>query len=140
MDRRIFLLSGFALAGCGGASEGQVVICDPRLAGPLGRALAGQAPAGPIILPRGSPQALLEPAEQQRSALVVTRYSLIANRLQRLGYVRLEHRWQTQIGGQTVQVAVTRGGGASQRRALRLARWLGSEDAAPLLNYDATAP
>ena len=140
MDRRIFMLSGFALAGCAGASEGQVVICDQTLAAPLGRALGGQDPAGPIILPRASPQALLEPAEQQRSALVVTRYSLIANRLQRLGYVRLEHRWQTQIDGQTVQVAVTRGGGAAQRRALRLARWLVSEDAAPLLGNATTAP
>ena len=140
MDRRIFLLSSLALAGCGGPPDGQVVICDPALAGPLARALATQDRTPPFILPQASPQALLDPAEKARSALVVTRYSLIANRLQRLGYVRLEHRWQALISDQTVQISVTRGGGQAQRRALRLAKWLASEEAAPLLAGEPSAP
>ncbi len=133
MDRRVFLISTLALAGCGNPPEGQVVVCDHDLAGPLARALKAREPVEPVMLPRASTQALLESAEQTRSALVVTRYSLIANRLQRLGYVRLENRWRAQIGGQTVQIAVTRGGGGAQRRALRLGEWLASEAAAGLL-------
>ena len=138
MDRRIFLLSSLALTGCGVARDGQVAICDPPLAQPLARALASRD-RSPIILPQASPQALLAAAEPARSALVVTRYSLIANRLQRLGIVRLEHRWQARIAGETVQILVTRGGGPDQWRALRLAKWLTSDEAARLLVWP-TAP
>ena len=83
---------------------------------------------------------LLDRAENEPSALVVTRQSLLANRLQRLGYVRLEHRWQARIGDDTVQLLVTKGGGPAQWRALAFAKWLASDAAAPQLKGGTTAP
>jgi hypothetical protein len=47
--------------------------------------------------------------------------------------VRLEHRWPARIDGETMQILVTRGSGPDQWRALKLAKWLASADAAPLL-------
>jgi hypothetical protein len=133
MDRRAFLVSTLALAGCGRAEARQVVICDPGLGSALTRARAGYPEPGALVVSEARPQALLEMAEGEASALVVTRQSLIANRLQRLGHVRLEHRWQASIGGDTVQLLVTRGGGPAQWRALKLAKWLASEAGAAAL-------
>ncbi|HRD29725.1 MAG TPA: hypothetical protein PLO65_15595 [Caulobacter sp.] len=133
MDRRAFLVSTLALAGCGAASPRQVVICDPGLGAALMRARARYPQPGALVVSEARPQALLEMAEGERSALVVTRQSLIANRLQRLGHVRLEHRWQARIGKDAVQLLVTRGGGPSQWRALKLARWLASDAGAAAL-------
>lgn len=133
MDRRLFLLSTLALAGCGLTDSRQMVICDPDLAPALSRALKTRGEPGDGILYGAAPQALLVAAEGEPSALVVTRQSLIANRLQRLGFVRLEHRWQAQIAGETAEIMVTKGMGLAQWRALKLARWLASDAAEPVL-------
>lgn len=133
MDRRVFLLSTLALAGCGPNPPRQAVICDPGLGGPLTRARTRYPRPGVLVVSEARPQALLEMAEAEPSALVVTRQSLIANRLQRLGHVRLEHRWQARIGKDAVQLLVTKGGGPAQWRALTLAKWLASEEGAAAL-------
>src|SRR3989338_2106956 len=113
MDRRLFLLSTFALAGCSGDPPRQTVICDPGLGAILARAGAFYGEAGVLVLNEVRAEALLEMAEHEASALVATRQSLLANRLQRLGHVRLEHRWQARGGDEMVQLLVTKGGGAA---------------------------
>jgi hypothetical protein len=133
MDRRLFLLSTLALAGCGLTDGWRMVICDPDLAPALGRALKAYGKAGDGMLYGAGPEALLAAAEGESSALVVTRQPLLANRLQRLGFVRLEHRWQADIAGGPVEIVVTKGMGPAQWRALTLARWLASDAAAPAL-------
>lgn len=133
MNRRLFLLSSFALAGCGSGPSRQTVLCDPGLGEALTRALAkAPTPVAPVMT-EARPAELLDRAESEPDALIVTGQGLIANRLQRLGYVRLEHRWQAQISGGTMQILVTRGWGPDQWRALKLAKWLASDAAAPLL-------
>src|SRR3989338_3892236 len=99
MDRRLFLVSTFALAACGPEPPRQTVICDPGLGSVLTRARGRFPEPGGLVVSEARPQALLGMAEAESSALIVTRQGLIANRLQRLGYVRLEHRWQARIGG-----------------------------------------
>ena len=79
------------------------------------------------------PEALLSAAEGESSALVVTRQPLLANRLQRLGFVRLEHRWQADIAGERADLLVTKGVGPAQWRARDFAKWLASDAAAPVL-------
>ena len=133
MDRRLFLLSTFALAGCSGDPPRQTVICDPGLGAILARAGAVYGEAGVLVLNEVRAEALLEMAEHEASALVATRQSLLANRLQRLGHVRLEHRWQARVGDETVQLLVTKGGGLAQWRALKLAKWLASDAGATAL-------
>lgn len=133
MHRRLFLLSTFALAACSAAPPRQTVICDPGLGAPLTRAGKVYGEAGVFVLNEVRAEALLDMAEHEASSLVVTRQSLLANRLQRLGHVRLEHRWQARIGDETVQVLVAKGGGPAQWRALKLAKWLASEEGAAAL-------
>ena len=133
MNRRLFLLSTLALAACDGAAPRQTVLCDPDLGAPLTRALAAAPTPVAPVLTEARPAELLDRAENADNAIIVTGQGLIANRLQRLGYVRLEHRWQAQIGAGTMQVLVTRGWGPDQWRALKLAKWLASDAAAPLL-------
>ncbi|MFA7264306.1 MAG: hypothetical protein WC068_14910 [Caulobacter sp.] len=136
MDRRVFLVSTLALAGCGSGPPRQSVICDPGLGAVLTRARDRFAEPGVLVVSEARPQALLEMAEAEPSALIVTRQSLIANRLQRLGHVRLEHRWQARIDGETVQILVAKGAGPAQWRALRLAKWLAGDEAASVLAQD----
>lgn len=133
MDRRAFLVSTLALTGCGRDPPRQAVICDPGLGAALTRARDRFPEPGVLAIGEARPQALLEMAEAEPSALVVTRQALIANRLQRLGHVRLEHRWQARIGGETAQILVTKGAGPAQWRALRLAKWLAGDEAAAIL-------
>lgn len=133
MDRRLFLLSTFSLAACSGGPPRQTVICDPGLRSALKRAGEAYGKAGVLVFNEVRPEPLLEMAEHEASALVVTRLSLLANRLQRLGYVRLEHRWQARIGEDKVELLVTKGGGLAQWRTLRLAKWLAGPEGAPLL-------
>lgn len=133
MNRRLFLLSTLALAGCGGEAPRQTVLCDPGLGQALERALAKAPTAVAPVLTEARVAELLDRAENADNALVVTGQGLIANRLQRLGFVRLEHRWQARIGDGTMQILVTRGWGPDQWRALKLAKWLASDAAAPLL-------
>ena len=133
MNRRLFLLSTLALAGCGAAPPRQTVLCDPGLGQALERALARAPTAVAPVLTEAGPAELLDRAENAGDAIVVTGQGLIANRLQRLGFVRLEHRWQARIGAGTMQILVTRGWGPDQWRALKLAKWLASDEAAPLL-------
>lgn len=133
MDRRLFLLSTLALAACSGEPPRQTVICDPGLGAPLTRAARAYGKAGTLVINEAKFEELLDRAENESSALVVTRQNLLANRLQRLGYVRLEHRWPARIGEDTVQLMVTKGGGPAQWRALKLAKWLASDAAAPVL-------
>lgn len=137
MRRRVFLLSTLALAACGPNPPRQTVICDPGLGAALTRARSRFAEPGVLVVSEARPQALLEMAEAEPSTLVVTRQSLIANRLQRLGFVRLEHRWQARIGKETMQILVTKGVGPAQWRALKLAKWLAGDEAAPLLAANA---
>ena len=139
MDRRLFILSTLALSACGQTPPRQTVICDPGLGALLSRAGNAYGKAGLFVLNEARPEELLDRAETEPSALVVTRQSLLANRLQRLGHVRLEHRWQARIGDNSVQLLVTKGIGPAQWRALKLARWLASAETAPVLAA-ATAP
>jgi len=133
MNRRLFLLSSLALAGCGAAPPRQTVLCDPGLGDTLAQALTkAPTPVAPVLT-EARPAELLDRAEATPNAIVVTGQGLIANRLQRLGYVRLEHRWQAQIGAGTLQILVTRGWGPDQWQALKLAKWLAGDEAAPLL-------
>jgi len=127
MDRRLFLLSTLSLAACGSSPPRQTVICDPGLGAILTK--AGRAYPKPVafVLNEARPEELLDRAESESSALVVTRVGLLANRLQRLAYVRLEHRWQARIGEDAVQILVTKGIGPDQWRALKLAKWLASD-------------
>ena len=133
MDRRLFLISTLALAGCGDGDRPQTILCDPGLGVPLTRAREAYGEIGAIALYEARPAALLSRAKAERSALVVTRQALIANQLQRLGYVRLEHRWQARIGPETAEIMVTKGDGGAQRKAVSFARWLASEAAMPVL-------
>lgn len=133
MDRRLFLLSTLSLAACNGSPPRQTVICDPGLGAALARAGKAYSKAGAFVLNEARREELLDRAEEESSALVVTRVALLANRLQRLAYVRLEHRWQARIGDDTVQILVTRGFGPAQWRALDLAKWLAGPEAAALL-------
>ena len=139
MNRRLFLVSTLALAGCSAGPARQTVICDRGLGGVLSQALDQGPVKVAVVANEAGVQALLDQAEREPSALVVTRQSMVANRLQRLGYVRLEHRWQARVDGGTVEILVTKGWGLDQQRALRLAKWLAGEDAAPLLGA-VTAP
>ena len=133
MNRRLFLLSTLALTGCGGEPPRQTVLCDPGLGQALERALARAPTAVAPVLTEARAAELLDRAERADNAIVVTGQGLVANRLQRLGFVRLEHRWPARIEGETMQILVTRGSGPDQWRALKLAKWLASADAAPLL-------
>lgn len=133
MDRRLFLLSTFALGACSSEPARQTVICDPGLGAPLARAGQAYGKAGVLVLNEAKADELLDRAQTEPSALVVTGQGLLANRLQRLAFVRLEHRWPARIGDRTVQVLVTKGLGPAQWRALALAKWLASDEAAPLL-------
>ncbi len=133
MNRRLFILSTLALAGCGGEPPRQTVLCDPGLGQALERALARAPTAVAPVLTEARAAELLDRAERADNAIVVTGQGLVANRLQRLGFVRLEHRWPARIDGETMQILVTRGSGPDQWRALKLAKWLASADAAPLL-------
>ena len=133
MDRRVFLVSTLSLAACGREPPRQTVICDPGLGAPLMRAGKAYGKAGAFVLNEAKADELLDRAESEPSALVVTRQSLLANRLQRLAFVRLEHRWQARIGDETVQVLVTKGFGPAQWRALALAKWLAGPEAGVLL-------
>jgi hypothetical protein len=133
MNRRLFLLSTLALAGCGGEPPRQIVLCDPGLGRALERALARAPTVVAPVLTEARPGELLDRAERADNAIVITGQGLIANRLQRLGYVRLEHRWPARIGGGTKYILVTRGWGPDHWRALTLAKWLASAEAASLL-------
>lgn len=133
MNRRHFLVSTLALSGCADGASRQTVLCDPDLGEAVTRALAKAPTPVALVLTEAGPAELLDRAEREANAIVVTGQGLIANRLQRLGYVRLEHRWQARIGAGTMQILVTRGWGPDQWRALRLAKWLASDAAAPLL-------
>lgn len=134
MDRRVFLLGAVALSGCslgGGPVRG---FCDRGLGAALQRAWRGSGEAGDLLTEEMGIRELIEESMAARSAvLVVTRQSLIANRLQRFGQVRLEHRWTVDILGDSAAVLVTKGG-LEQRRLLRFAKWLASDEAAPLLS------
>lgn len=138
MDRRLFLLSTLALTGCAGAPPRQTILCDPGLGEILLKALAGAPTPVAPVLNAARPAELLDRAEAEANAIVVTGQGLVANRLQRLGYVRLEHRWPARIGAETLQVLVTKGWGPDQWRALKLAKWLASDAAAPLLAGEAS--
>lgn len=127
MDRRLFLLSTLSLAACGGSPPRQTVICDPGLGALLTRAAKAYPEPVALVLNEARPEELLDRAESEHSALVVTRVGLLANRLQRLAYVRLEHRWQARIGEDVLELLVTKGVGPDQWRALKLAKWLASD-------------
>lgn len=132
MDRRVFLLGAAALSGCGPGDRPVRGFCDRELAAPLQRAWRGYAAGGDLLTEGMGVRELLEEAGEAASVLVATRESLIANRLQRLGRVRLEHRWTVNILGASAAVLVTKGG-FEQRRVLKFAEWLASDEAAPFL-------
>ncbi len=141
LGRRLFL-SGLALSTTGlwacdiGEAAVLSIVCDPDLAEPVGRALL----AWPEL--RGgrhgldsdpSERALGQKMEALRGGLVATREPKQANRLQRLGLSRLEHRWTRDIKGGPAILLVTRGPSGPQGRAVRFARWLASPAADPAL-------
>ncbi len=134
MDRRLFLLSTLALAACAPLGpRRQPLVCDRGLGEPLTRAWKAFGGEGQLDVAEAAGPELLDRAEATRSSLVVTGQPLLANRLQRLGHVRLEHRWETLAGEQKISILVTKGGGLPQWRAREFARWLASEEAAPHL-------
>jgi hypothetical protein len=133
MDRRTFVClaaSGFMLSGCLGPAE---VICDPDLEHSVDRALQARTGGdGAYELEALAPRELLARAETQRGLIVVTREEKIADRLQRLSYVRLRHRWKPLVHGEPVQILVTKGSGEGS--AVRLAKWLATGGAERHLN------
>jgi len=133
MDRRVFLLGAAALSGCGIGAKPLRAFSDRGLGEPLLRAARGYDARTVLLVEGMGRRELLEEAEKAASVLVVTRESLIANRLQRFGHVRLEHRWTVDILGEPAAVLVTQGG-FEQRRVLRFAKWLASDAAAPFLS------
>ncbi|MDP1737358.1 MAG: hypothetical protein Q8L23_07945 [Caulobacter sp.] len=134
MDRRLFLLSTLALTACAPLGpRRQPLVCDRGLGETLTRAWAAFGEDGRLDITEATAPELLDRAEGTRSAVVVTGQALLANRLQRLGHVRLEHRWETSAGERKISILVTKGGGLPQWRALRFARWLASEAARPHL-------
>lgn len=131
MDRRLFIAGTLTLVGCGAGSGGRVdLVCDPDLEAPLRLALAARGEAGgsAVITPAG-PQELLGRAAAAEADLVVTREVRIADRLQRLGHARLEHRWRIDIDGPPIIVLAIREG-RGHGRAVRLGKWLSGPEAA----------
>lgn len=133
MDRRVFLVSGLAglapLAAC--APRVITVICDPALAPALDRALRTRGGRTYRLEPL-APRELLARAEGGAGLLVVTREPKLADRLQRLGFARIQNRWKPDIGGAPAQMVVTTGDG--EAAAVHMARWLAGDEAAALLN------
>lgn len=132
MDRRVFLLGAAALSGCSLGGRPVRGFCDTGLAAPLQRAWRGSGEAGDLLVQEMGIRELIDESMAASAVLVVTRQSLIANRLQRFGQVRLEHRWTVDILGDSAAVLVTKGG-LEQRRVLRFAKWLASDEAVPFL-------
>jgi hypothetical protein len=133
MDRRVFFLTALvaplALAGCGGAPT--PVVCDPDLAPALDRALASRGRAT-YRLEALTARPLLARAEASGGLLVATREPKLADRLQRLGLVRIQNRWKLEVGGAPVHLVVTTGAG--EAAAAHLAKWLAGEEAARRLS------
>jgi hypothetical protein len=142
MTGRRWFLSGLAVstAGLWACDRGEAallaMVCDPDLVDPVQRALLVwpelRAGRRRMVSDR-SERALGQKMESLRGGLVVTREPRQANRLQRLGLSRLEHRWTRDIAGAPAILLVTRGDPGPQGRALRFARWLASPAAEPAL-------
>lgn len=133
MDRRLFLCltaSSFLLTGCLGPAE---VVCDPDLAPSVTKALEARTGGdGAYRLEALPPRALLTRAESADGLIIVTREDKLADRLQRLNYVRLRHRWKPLVHGKPVQILVTKGSGEGQ--GVRLAKWLATDGVERYLN------
>jgi len=143
MDRRLFLFSAVALGACTpGATDSRLqAVCDREFAGVIRRAfLAWRTGAEEINIIAVAVRDVADVAMEVRSAVVVTREALHANRLQRLAHVRLERRWQVPIGGARAEVMVTTGQGTGQWGALAFAQWLASPAAAPHLKDMSSPP
>jgi hypothetical protein len=135
MDRRIFLSGALAsalpLVGCG-AGAPVPVACDRPLAAALTRALeAWSAKGGRCVLDALAARPLIDRGETTEGLVLVTREPKLADRLQRQSLARLQNRWHPMIGGVQAEMVVTRGAG--EGAAVKLAKWLASEDAAALL-------
>ncbi|ATQ41074.1 hypothetical protein [Caulobacter mirabilis] len=131
MDRRVFVFSALALSGCGLSGGPVTVVCDPDLTSNLARALAARD-AKAYRLEGLSPKGLLERAEAGGGLILVTAEPKLTDRLQRLGFARLQNRWKLQVRGAPAHMIVT--DGAGEAAAVHLAKWLAGEEAAPLLS------
>ncbi len=131
MDRRVFVFSALALSGCGLSGGPVNVVCDPDLTPSLARALATRG-AKAFRIEGLSPKGLLERAEAGGGLILVTAEPKLTDRLQRLGFARLQNRWKLQVAGAPAHMIVT--DGAGEAAAVHLAKWLAGEDAASLLS------
>lgn len=132
MDRRVFLVTTLALGGCGLLGGRTIdVVCDPGLAAALDRALVTRG-ARTYRLAGLSPKAMLDRAETAPGLIVVSAEPKLTDRLQRLGFARLQNRWRFQIGGAPAHMVVTEGAG--EAAAVHLAKWLAGDEAAGLLS------
>ncbi len=148
MLRRTFFQSGLVaaagLAGCGlGPPAGLTVVCDMDLRLPLihAAALWPDRRNGPYdVRSDQTERALGLRMEALDGGLVVTREPKQANRLQRMGLARLDHRWTRTLGGGEIILIATRGDFRRQSRAIAFARWLASPAADPALSLPDRAP
>ncbi len=107
------------------------VVCDPELLPALDRALATRGRAT-YRLDGLAAKPLLARAEAETGLLVVTREPKLADRLQRLGLVRIQNRWKLDLGEAPAHLVATTGAG--EAAAARLAKWLTGDEAARLLS------
>lgn len=132
MDRRVFLVGTLALGGCGLLGPRTVgVVCDPDLTPALTRALTTRG-AKTYRLEGLAPKAILDRAETTSGLIVISAEPKLTDRLQRLGFARLQNRWKLEIGGTPVHMVVTEGAG--EAAAAHLAKWLAGEEAGKLLS------
>ena len=147
MLRRTLLQSGLVaaagLAGCGlGPPARLSVVCDMDLRLPLIHAAAlwpDRRDGSYAVDSDPTERALGQRMEGLDGGLVATREPKQANRLQRMGLARLDHRWTRPLGGGEIILIATRGDFWPQGRAIAFARWLASPaaDAALTLPYRA---
>jgi hypothetical protein len=146
MRRRSILLASLALplAACGLMPPPTlVIVCDPDLAGALetaANAWPGRRGGEVQIVTDISKRELGLKMEALRGGLIATREPKQADRIQRLGLAKLEHRWDRQIAGGPVQLVVPRGDFLAEHAAIGFAKWLASPEADRFVDQPAATP
>ncbi|HYE47377.1 MAG TPA: hypothetical protein VEA44_16555 [Caulobacter sp.] len=146
MRRRTLLLATLSLplAACGLLPpEPLAIVCDADLVAALetaAKAWPGRRGAAVEVATDISERELGERMEALRGGLIATREPKQANRIQRLGLARLEHRWTREIAGGPVQLVATRGDYRSEQGAIAFAKWLASPEADRFVDAPAATP